>query len=153
MKDKPKAYLQYITSINAIQEPAVAYKTKVKTDVISMINTSREGLTMKEVVDLSALMSIDLSELSQVLHLSLRTLQRYSMSKRLDSDSSSKAIQLKILYNHGLDVFGDNLAFGLWLHSVLPALGGQRPLDYLDTPFGFQLIDQMLGRIEHGIFA
>jgi uncharacterized protein (DUF2384 family) len=32
-------------------------------------------------------------------------------------------------------------------------LGGQRPKDFLDTPFGFQLLEEELNRIEFGLFA
>jgi putative toxin-antitoxin system antitoxin component (TIGR02293 family) len=60
---------------------------------------------------------------------------------------------LAALRKHGLEVFENETAFNHWLKSSLPSLEGNRPIDYLDTSYGFELINQLLGRIEHGVFA
>lgn len=39
-----------------------------------------------------------------------------------------------------------------WLETPLPAMGGQRPLDYCDTFSGRRLVQQAIGKIEHGEF-
>ncbi|MBW1797126.1 MAG: DUF2384 domain-containing protein, partial [Deltaproteobacteria bacterium] len=33
------------------------------------------------------------------------------------------------------------------------ALGGKTPLEYADTEPGAQEVDELLGRIEHGVFS
>jgi uncharacterized protein (DUF2384 family) len=38
-----------------------------------------------------------------------------------------------------------------WIHAPNPSLGKQQPLTLLDTDIGVQQVDQVLGRIEHGI--
>jgi putative toxin-antitoxin system antitoxin component (TIGR02293 family) len=56
------------------------------------------------------------------------------------------------LLQHGLDVFdadADTLAD--WLRSPIRELNSQSPLQLLDTSTGFGLVDDVLGRIEHGI--
>ncbi|MEE9372290.1 MAG: antitoxin Xre/MbcA/ParS toxin-binding domain-containing protein [Saprospiraceae bacterium] len=138
-----------------LAEPLVAYNASTGTsfDPLEMIKSTRAGIEMSTILGLSKKLLLTTTELSKILHISLRTLQRYSSSTVLNSDISSKALQLEKLHNFGFDVFGDSTSFGEWLHIKVPALGGERPLDYLDTPFGFLLIEQMLGRIEHGIFA
>ena len=39
-----------------------------------------------------------------------------------------------------------------WLQTSLPAMGGQRPLDFCDTFSGRRLVQQAIAKIEHGEF-
>ncbi|HDR9057792.1 TPA: DUF2384 domain-containing protein [Burkholderia vietnamiensis] len=39
-----------------------------------------------------------------------------------------------------------------WLHSPVPALGDQRPVDYLHTPEGIDLISRMLASAQTGAY-
>jgi putative toxin-antitoxin system antitoxin component (TIGR02293 family) len=71
----------------------------------------------------------------------------------MDADASSKIIQLSILKEQGLSVFGDQSSFNEWLKQPVPELDNATPLSMLDTPFGYQILFQILGRMEHGIFA
>jgi ribosomal protein S16 len=40
-----------------------------------------------------------------------------------------------------------------WLHRPNRALGGPAPLTLLDTDLGAQQVEQLLGRIEHGVYS
>lgn len=40
-----------------------------------------------------------------------------------------------------------------WLRDANRALGGERPLDLLETEGGARLVEQILGRIAHGVFS
>nr|WP_230945241.1 MbcA/ParS/Xre antitoxin family protein [Burkholderia cepacia] len=39
-----------------------------------------------------------------------------------------------------------------WLHSPVPALGGQRPVDCLHTPEGIDLISRLLTSAQAGAY-
>ena len=39
-----------------------------------------------------------------------------------------------------------------WLDTPLPAMGGQRPVDFCDTFIGRRLVQQAIAKIEHGEF-
>ncbi|WP_081072875.1 antitoxin Xre/MbcA/ParS toxin-binding domain-containing protein [Burkholderia cepacia] len=39
-----------------------------------------------------------------------------------------------------------------WLHSPVPALGGQRPVDCLHTPEGIDLISRLLASAQSGTY-
>jgi uncharacterized protein (DUF2384 family) len=39
------------------------------------------------------------------------------------------------------------------LYGNLLALGGQKPIDLLDTSFGTKLLIKELGRMEHGVYS
>ncbi|UCJ07747.1 DUF2384 domain-containing protein [Chitinophaga pendula] len=118
-----------------------------------LIELSRDGVIKKALMNLTQQLSFSLSEIARVLHVSERTLQRYQDNEKLAADSSERAILLSQLYQHGADVFGDLENFKEWMRTPLPAFNYQLPISLLDTTFGFQLIEDELGRIAHGVFA
>jgi putative toxin-antitoxin system antitoxin component (TIGR02293 family) len=137
-----------------VEEPVAAY-LKVEQDPLrpETIGFARRGVSSVYLITLAEQMSLTIQELADILHISVRTIQRWEADKVLDVDLSSKAIQLARLEQHGVRVFGTCSAFGAWLRKPIPALHSFTPLSYLDTPFGFEIVHQVLGRIEHGIFA
>ncbi len=122
-------------------------------DTPTSISAAREGVTFRFLLDISNQMSLSLAELSEVLHVSLRTLQRYVPSKKLDTDASAKALQLAAIFKLGVAVFGSEKATTTWLNSPVAALGGLSPKTFFDTPFGFTLLEEELNRIQHGVFS
>jgi putative toxin-antitoxin system antitoxin component (TIGR02293 family) len=117
------------------------------------IQLSRDGIIKKALMNLSQQLSFSLAEVARILHISERTLQRYGDDEKLSADTSERAILLSQLYQHGTLVFGDLENFKEWMRTPLPAFNYQPPISLLDTTFGFQLIQDELGKIAHGIFA
>jgi putative toxin-antitoxin system antitoxin component (TIGR02293 family) len=146
-----KEYNQEFNSNTTLNEPAALYGYSF--DSSNLIQFARQGLSMSYLQKLATNLSLSLQEVSEILHVSLRTLQRYTATKKLDTDISSKLLNLTALHNHGVSVFGSDADFNNWLKSPVSSLNNNTPLSFLDTPFGFTLVDQVLGRIEHGIFA
>lgn len=138
-------------------EPEVAFLsgyTSYDADTdLSIIRHARSGIKMGFLLYLAQLMTLGLSDLARLINVSLRTVQRYSPEFVLDADASSKVILLSMLNIHGKEVFGDQKIFNKWLKEPVKELDNRPPLELLDTPFGYRIIHQILGRIEHGIFA
>ncbi|WP_291909782.1 antitoxin Xre/MbcA/ParS toxin-binding domain-containing protein [Chitinophaga sp. CB10] len=123
------------------------------TGYFDFIALSRSGVIKRALLNLSRQISFSLTELAQVVHISERTLQRYADDAKLSLDTSERAIMLSALYQRGAEVFGDLENFKEWMRTPLPSFNYQLPISLLDTTFGFQLIQDELGRIEHGLFA
>lgn len=66
---------------------------------------------------------------------------------------SIKTIEQTALYEHGLSVFGDSLKFEKWLKKPNDALNEKIPFSLLNTSEGIKKVDDILGRIENGIFS
>ncbi len=118
-----------------------------------LISLSRQGILKKYLLQLSKKLSFTMHELAKVLHISERTLQRYHPDDALSSEASERAILLAQLYHKGISVFETADNFNDWLRTPLPAFEQEAPIYFLDTSFGFQLVLEELGRIEHGVFA
>ncbi len=50
-------------------------------------------------------------------------------------------------------VLGSREAVVQWLTASAMGLSQQKPIDLLATPMGTQLVEELLDRIEHGIYA
>ena len=145
-----KPYKKTSTEPKSLQEPSFGLSIG---DFSSSILVARNGVKYGFLLDVAEKLSISLQELSDVLHVSLRTLQRYVPSRKLDTEASSKTLQLAVILKMGIEVFGSEKATNTWMNSQIPAFGGKRPKDFLDTPFGFQMLEEELTRIQYGVFA
>jgi putative toxin-antitoxin system antitoxin component (TIGR02293 family) len=82
------------------------------------------------------------------------TLQsRQHAGGRLSREQSEKVLRIAHAYARAAEVFGDQGRGEAWMDREHPELDDQRPAELLDTEFGARRIEQILGRIEHGIAA
>lgn len=132
-----------------VQEPGMGYSLKN----YELIGSARSGILKETLSLLMKKLSFTMHDISNILHISERTLQRYRSEDRLSPDTSERALMLFNLYEKGVDIFGNPDNFTDWLRTPLSAFNNQCPIQLLDTSFGFQMIFDELTRIEHGIFA
>lgn len=93
------------------------------------------------------------ADLFVILHISARTWQRYTDEKLVPQAVTENALQLANLYKQGEAVFGEAWKFQGWMNHPSPFFGGKKPIELLDTQFGFQLVSDEIIRIEHGVLA
>jgi putative toxin-antitoxin system antitoxin component (TIGR02293 family) len=120
---------------------------------LDVLKLTRQGLPKKVLTGLAKKISLTLQELSDIMHISERTLQRYEDDAIVKTEYSEKAIELARLYTRGQDVFGSLERFKMWMKTPSHTFEGNTPVSLLDTSIGFDIIFKELGRIEHGIFA
>ena len=93
-------------------------------------------------------------EWSDILHISERTLQRYSKENSTFSFSvTDRILQVDKVLGRALEVFGSYEKFLLWLRGDPYMLEGRISLQSLASFEGINNILTQLGRIEHGLFA
>ena len=121
---------------------------------MSFIKVIRLGVAFSIFYSLCKETPFTLSEWSSYLNMSERTMQRYKREKKtFDPIYSEKILQIALVYNLGIDVFGDKEKFDAWLTTRNLALGGIKPKELLDNTFGISLLKDELTRIEHGVLA
>lgn len=116
-----------------------------------MVGVIRNGLSKKAMDEMMAHLDISSLEMSRILHTSDRTMRRFTDETVLNPGQSERLIELARLFAHGEDVFGSADRFRRWINGPVYSLGGQHPIDLLDTSLGISLVNDTLGRIEHGI--
>jgi len=98
---------------------------------------------------------IDKKSMAKILGLSERTLDRlYADDKStLTPVASDRLFRTAEVLRHAFSVFREQEHARKWLHSTILALGNEKPLNLLSTDPGATLVDDTLGRLEHGIVS
>jgi len=166
-----KSYSNQKNIQNIVNEPDLFYKIQNKYDRITsvlggslvisqpihneldLIQITRKGLPKSVLITLSSILSISMEKMSNLLHISHRTIQRKSNTELLNIYSTEQVLEIADVVSRGIYVLGSIDAFTKWLHSELRALDYKSPLDYLDTSFGANLVKDLLGRIEYGVYS
>lgn len=130
-----------------------SFSTIINADSSLLINTSRNGISMHKISQIMDRYQLTLKDTANILNVSERTLQRYSDDDILSKDITERALRLQRLYERGTEVFGTLDNFTSWMKSSILIFNNEKPISFLDTIFGFELLEQEIGRIEHGIFA
>lgn len=149
-----------------VNEPMAAYITKSSVSPFygllgskhlssdyDILQLTRNGLSKHILLTLAKKISITIQELANIMHISERTLQRYEDNAIVKSEYAEKAVELARLYTRGEEVFGSMDSFKAWMKLPNHVFNNETPLALLDNSFGFDMIFNELGRIEHGIFA
>ena len=62
-------------------------------------------------------------------------------------------MRISNLYDRALEVLGDQERAEAWLKAPQKALGMKTPLQYADTEIGAREVENLLGRLEYGVFS
>lgn len=113
----------------------------------------REGLPFASLEKVMSRFELNRDEVSNVLDLPSRTLARRKQERRLRPDESDRLFRLARIAGQATEVLGTEESASRWLHTPNRALGGERPLELLDTDLGTRQVEDLLGRIEHGVHS
>lgn len=133
-----------------LEDPTVDYESGNKLDLVKL---SRKGLTFKNLQAILHYTALTMKDIAKIISLSERQLQRYRDEQLLRTDISVQLLQILELYSIGYEVLGSKEKFKSWMTQPNLALGSLRPIELLDTSFGIQMIQEELGRIEHGVVS
>src|SRR5690606_6569313 len=120
----------------------------------ALVRVIRHGINYGVFEKMAEPMPFEKEEWARILNTTTRTLDRYKKEHgSFKSQQTERIIEIKQLYQMGVDVFGDKDNFDAWLEIENLSLGRIRPVSLLDTSVGIQMVKDELSRIEHGIFA
>ena len=119
-------------------------------DVVAMV---RRGLPMEEFYALAAWLDITEEDLAPLLGISRATLHRRKKADHLEMPESERLIRIARLLRRAVEVFEREKAARDWLKTPAVAFSGETPLAYADTEVGAREVENLLGRLEHGIFS
>jgi len=117
-----------------------------------LINIARNGIKTKYLSEIQDFTSLSDNEISYILPISKRQLVRYSSAHILNKEITSHLIQLIELFQKGFQLFGEK-KFKLWIRTPNKVLNKNTPIDLMDTSIGIEMIEDIIGRIEHGVYS
>jgi putative toxin-antitoxin system antitoxin component (TIGR02293 family) len=114
----------------------------------------RHGLPVAAVIAFAERLHLGTSVLGQKLGIPQRTLtRRLSQASLLTPAESDRTVRMARVFTHAVEMIGDQEKAIAWLSTPNRALGGERPLDLLDTDTGARMVEDVLGRIAYGVYS
>jgi putative toxin-antitoxin system antitoxin component (TIGR02293 family) len=97
----------------------------------------------------------DPAALEQAVGVSQRTVQRFKIApgKPLSPEQSGRAWKFAEILAKATEVLGSQEDAEDWLRRPAMALDQRRPIDLLASPAGVQLVEDLLGRIQYGVYT
>jgi len=111
------------------------------------------GLSFRAVQNLQKALDVPMHKLASVLGMSRATLHRRKIQGKIDKDESEKLVRYQRLLKKAEDVFGGGDSAREWLTNPQTGLGNAVPLDFAKTEIGAREVENLLGRIEYGVYS
>ncbi len=120
----------------------------------AMAQRVEEGLPVAEIVEFGKQAGFTTEELAKVIQIPPRTYARRVANKsRLKVHEGERAVRLMRLFERAKQVFGTDENTRGWFNAKILALGRKTPLEYAQTEPGAREVENIIGRIEHGVFS
>ena len=133
--------------------PTLTPRVKESGPQVPLIDLLRRGLPMAEFEALQGLLDLPEDSLAPMLGISRATLHRRKKSGRLETPESERVVRFARLFGRAVELFESPEAAREWLKSPARGCGGETPLSYSDTEYGAREVEDLMGRIEHGVFS
>ena len=119
---------------------------------VALVDNIRKGLSVDVIDKLVIELGIAQQTLLQVIALPSATLTRRRASKRLAPLESDRVYRVAKCYRTAVEMFEGNAESARrWFIEPAKALGGESPLDFLDTEVGADEVQKLIGRLEQGV--
>lgn len=142
---------------------AVNYINLYRATPLERIRLVKAGVTASQAKRIIGDLAMPAASAYRALHVSISTINRKAKTKgSLTQDESERFLGLAKLIGQVqamVEESGDPNGFDArawtahWLSEPLPAFGGVRPVDLLDTMEGQALVSNTLARIQSGAYA
>jgi putative toxin-antitoxin system antitoxin component (TIGR02293 family) len=152
MKKKPitkslKAY-KATDPVSMVSEPYISMQS------INKLPAALADFPYTKFKKIADKISFTQAEWASILHLSERTLQRYSKdNKSFEGIYVDRILHLEKLIDTGLETFESTEDFSNWLKTPKTVLGTSITFESLYHSQGIQDIYQQLQRIQHGVYT
>ena len=113
----------------------------------------KRGLPYRSLESVRERLGLSVPETARVLHMPPRTLARRRQTRKLDADESDRLYRIARVAAQAFAVFGTQDKTATWLRRPNRALNGEVPIHLLDTDVGARQVEDILGRIEHGVVS
>jgi putative toxin-antitoxin system antitoxin component (TIGR02293 family) len=123
-------------------------------DTPRLVEWVEEGFSFGELERLRRNMGLSREEISELVQIRPRTLDRRKREGRLHPEESDRLLRASRVFGRAIALFEGDVEGALrWLSSSQRALGGAVPLEMARTEIGAREVEGLIGRLEHGVFS
>ena len=120
-------------------------------DIVKLIAT---GITKSSINSLASHIGISRKNMAEdIFDVSVKTIERKGSKTRLDKKTTSHALEIAKVMQHAYEVFRDKEKVKLWVNRENKALNNMKPVQIFDTLSGLNMVNDILGRIEEGVYS
>lgn len=137
------------TSLSYARRVGINVKNTV--DLIERINS---GLPYRTFEKLRSEIGLSSKELAKIVRIAPRTLTRRKTAKKFQPDESDRILRASRVYDQTLLLFdGDREEARTWLTSARRTFNGSSALEFAMTEVGAREVEDLIGRLERGVFT
>jgi putative toxin-antitoxin system antitoxin component (TIGR02293 family) len=123
-------------------------------DTPRLVERVEEGFSFGELERLRQNVGLSREEISELVQIRPRTLDRRKKEGQLHPDESDRLLRASRVFGRAIALFEGDVEGALrWLSSSQRALGGAVPLEMARTEIGAREVEGLIGRLEHGVFS
>jgi putative toxin-antitoxin system antitoxin component (TIGR02293 family) len=120
----------------------------------ALIRQIERGLPYSALESLAAHSGLDLAVLAALIGIPDRGLPRRRTARKLTAPESERLVRISRIYESAVTLFeGDSAAAVDWLSRPRRALNNESPLAYSRSELGAREVENLIGRLEHGVFS
>jgi putative toxin-antitoxin system antitoxin component (TIGR02293 family) len=140
-----------VTAKPAIVGRLLGLSAATSSDLIRQVG---RGFSYRTMQALESRSGISLNEIASIIGTPPRTLARRKASGKLSADESEKLLRLSGIFERTLELFeGDQAGALTWLSAPKKELENHTPLEYTRTEVGAREVENLIGRLENGVFS
>jgi putative toxin-antitoxin system antitoxin component (TIGR02293 family) len=122
--------------------------------VSQLIDQIELGIQFDSLDKMASQTGLGVEELARLAGIAPRTLARRRTEGRFDPRESERLWRLTVLVEKGIELFEGSIPDAMtWLQEPQKALGGAVPLAFARTEPGAREVENLIGRLEHGVFS
>lgn len=130
----------------------LALLTKKDVAPAKVIERIKRGLPFSELEHLRSEIDEPFQSLARQLSISRSTLQRRKAERRLSPQESDRVMRFWRILRRATKVFGNVERARQWLKFPQRGLGQAVPLEHASSEIGGREVDDLLGRIDYGVY-
>jgi putative toxin-antitoxin system antitoxin component (TIGR02293 family) len=143
-------YKEQSNPATLVREAAAAYADSPTAAVDRIL----AGLPVEEFDALRSMLGLTVAAMAAKIGISVATLSRRRAKKQpLDRDHSDRLMRYARLYWMVVDYFGEPATAREWLGRPAYGLGGRSPLEFAETEMGAREVEDLIGRLEYGVYV
>ena len=123
-------------------------------DNLKLAKKVEAGFSFEALERLGEATGLPLEKLRVAVRITPRTLTRRRKEKKLSPEESDRLVSVSRLLAQTFELFEGNTEAGMrWFQSPNRALAGQSPIEIAATETGAREVENLIGRLEHGVFT